>query len=144
MFFIGFLILAGFYWTTIRQRHTNALGTTLRFVLCFPIFLSLSMGLSLYNSIAVMEGYLGIRSPFLRTPKFNIVGSRSRVKDNRYIRSRPPVIVIFEALLAIYFAYAVYAGIRMEYHPFIPFHAMLALGFSGITFYSLKHSIIRI
>ncbi|MBL4585536.1 MAG: glycosyltransferase family 2 protein [Flavobacteriales bacterium] len=144
VFFIGFIILSGFYWTSIRQRHTNALKATFWFVIYFPIFLSLSMGLSLYNSIAVMEGYLGIRSPFLRTPKFNIVGKKSLVKENQYMRSRPPLIALFEGLLAIYFAYAVYMGIQLDYHPFLPFHVLLTLGFSGITFYSLKHSIIRI
>jgi hypothetical protein len=102
------------------------------------------MGLSLYNSIAVLEGYLGIRSPFLRTPKFNIVGSDIKFKGNQYIRSRPPVIALFEGLLALYFVYAFYSGIQLGYHAFIPFHLMLALGFSGITFYSLKHSMIRI
>jgi len=144
VFFIGFVILSGFYWTSIRQRHSNALKATFWFVIYFPVFLSLSMGFSLYNSIAVIEGYLGIRSPFLRTPKFNIVGKESLVKKNQYIRSRPPLIALFEGLLAIYFSYAVYLGIQLEYHPFLPFHVLLALGFGGITFYSLKHSFIRI
>ncbi len=144
LFFLGFVLLAGFYWTTIRQRHDSAWKATLWFIGYFPIFLSLSMGLSLYNSIAVLEGYLGIRSPFLRTPKFNIVGNDTKVKGNQYIKSRPPLIALFEGLLALYFIYALYAGIQLGYYAFMPFHLMLALGFSGITFYSLKHSMIRI
>jgi len=144
LFFLGFIILSGFYWVTIRQRNSNALITTLKFLVYFPIFLSLSMGLSLFNSIAVLEGYLGIRTPFVRTPKFNIIGSSGGEKSNKYIKSKPPVIAIFEGLLALYFFGAIYKGIELGYHPFIPFHVLLALGFSGIFFYSIKHSIIRI
>jgi hypothetical protein len=36
-----------------------------------PFFLSLSMGLSLHNALAVLEGYGNRKTPFVRTPKFN-------------------------------------------------------------------------
>jgi len=144
VFFLGFFLLSGFYWTTIRQRYGSAAKTTGWFILYFPIFLSLSMGLSLYNTIAVSEGYLGIRSPFIRTPKFNIVGDKTDVKQNKYMVSRPPMIVIFEALLAIYFLAAIVWAVSVGYYAFLPFHALLMLGFAGITFYSIKHSVVRI
>ncbi len=144
VFFLGFFILSGFFWTTIRQRHANAWSATAWFILFFPIFLSLSMGLSLYNAIAVSEGYLGIRSPFIRTPKFNIVGTETAVKKNKYAVSRPPVIVLFEALLALYFTAAIVWAVQMGYYAFIPFHTLLAMGFAGITFYTIKHSFVRI
>ena len=144
VFFLGFFLLSGFYWTTIRQRYGSAAKTTVWFMLYFPIFLSLSMGLSLYNAIAVSEGYLGIRTPFVRTPKFNIVGDKTDVKHNKYMISRPPMIVIFEALLAIYFMAAIIWAVSVGYYAFIPFHVLLSLGFAGITFYSIKHSVVRI
>ena len=144
IFFLGFVLLSGFYWVSLRQRNTNALKTTLNFLVYFPIFLSLSMGLSLYNSIAVMEGYLGIRSPFIRTPKFNIVGKEERTKGNKYARSKLPAIAFVEGLLAIYFGLAIWFSCAHGLYPFVPYHAMLALGFGGIFFYSVKHSIIRI
>lgn len=144
VFFLGFFLLSGFYWTTIRQRYGSAIKTTGWFILYFPIFLSLSMGLSLYNSIAVSEGYLGIRSPFIRTPKFNIVGTKTDVKQNRYMIARPPTIVLFEALLATYFLGAVVWSIHIGYYAFLPFHLLLMLGFAGITFYSIKHSFVRV
>ena len=144
LFFFGFILLSGFYWVSLRQRNTNAFTTTINFLFYFPIFLSLSMGLSLFNSIAVIEGYVGIRSPFVRTPKFNIVGNETTVKKNQYMRSRLPVIAIFEGLLAVYFAMAVWFSWQNDLMPFIPYHALLALGFGGIFFYSVKHSVIRI
>ncbi len=144
LFLLGFFIIAGFYWVTIRQRGRSGFRTTLQFLVYFPVFLSLSMGLSLFNAIAVSEGYLGIRSPFVRTPKFDIVGEKGGAKGNRYLKSKIPLIAFFEAVLACYFVYAIYLGIQLEYHPFIPFHFLLALGFGGIAFYSVKHSIVRV
>lgn len=144
VFFLGFILLSSFFWVSMRQRNTNAFTTTLNFIVFFPVFLSLSMGLSLFNSIAVMEGYLGIRSPFIRTPKFNIVGKEARTSDNQYIRSRIPVIAIFEGLLAVYFGLAIWFACAHGLYPFVPYHALLALGFGGIFFYSIKHSVIRI
>lgn len=144
VFFIGFILLSGFYWVTLRQRNSNAFTTTINFIFYFPIFLSLSMGLSLFNTIAVIEGYLGVKSPFIRTPKFNIVGSENRVKQNQYMRSKIPVIALFEGLLAVYFGIAVWYAWQHGLNPFIPYHLLLALGFGGIAFYSVKHSVIRV
>ncbi|MCF8465505.1 MAG: glycosyltransferase family 2 protein [Flavobacteriales bacterium] len=144
LFLTGFILLSAFFWVSIRQRNENAIMTTLNFLVYFPIFLSFSMGLSLFNSIAVMEGYLGIKSPFIRTPKFNIVGKETNVKDNQYARSPIPFIAIFEGLLAVYFGLAIWFSCAHGLYPFVPYHTLLALGFGGIFFYSVKHSVIRI
>jgi cellulose synthase/poly-beta-1,6-N-acetylglucosamine synthase-like glycosyltransferase len=144
LFLSGFILLSGFYWVSLRQRNTNAFTTTINFFFYFPVFLSLSMGLSLFNSIAVIEGYIGIRSPFVRTPKFNIIGNETIVKKNQYVHSRIPIIAIFEGLLAVYFAMAVWFSWQNGLIPFIPYHLLLSLGFGGIFFYSVKHSVIRI
>lgn len=144
LFYLGFGLLFVFYWVSLRQRNANAISTTLNFIVYFPVFLSLSMGLSLYNSIAVMEGYLGIRSPFIRTPKFNIIGKEEGTKGNQYARAKIPTIAIFEGLLALYFGFAIWFAYAHGLYPFVPYHAMLALGFGGICFYSVKHSLLRI
>lgn len=144
LFFIGFMMLSVFYWVTLRQRNSSAFTTTVSFICYFPVFLSLSMGLSLFNTIAVMEGYLGIKSPFIRTPKFNIVGSDNRVAENRYMRTKVPKIAWVEGLLAVYFLGAVWYAWQHGLNPFIPYHLLLAVGFGGIAFYSVKHSVIRV
>jgi cellulose synthase/poly-beta-1,6-N-acetylglucosamine synthase-like glycosyltransferase len=144
LFFSGFILLSSFYWVSLRQRSKNVFTTTMNFLFYFPIFLGLSMGLSLFNTIAVIEGYVGIKSPFVRTPKFNIVGKKSTVEKNQYMRSKIPVVAIFEGLLALYFACALWFGWQNELYPFVPYHAILTLGFGGVFFYSVKHSVIRI
>lgn len=144
LFLLGFFIIAIFYWVTIRQEVDSNWKTGVRFIFYFPIFLSLSMGLSLFNAIAVSEGYLGIRSPFVRTPKFNIIGTSGGATGNRYLKSKVPFIAIIELSLAAYFIFAIYKAVELSYYPFIPFHVLLALGFGGIAFYSFRHSLIKI
>jgi len=58
-----------------------------KFIFLFPLFLALSMGLSLHNTVAVIQGYIGKKSPFIRTPKFNIKGIKDSFKKQNYLAS---------------------------------------------------------
>ena len=44
------------------------------YVKLFFCFFSVALGFTLHNVIAVLEGYFGKKSEFVRTPKFNIIG----------------------------------------------------------------------
>jgi hypothetical protein len=63
---IGFFSIAFFYWTASKQ--TNPIKTGRHFFRIFPMFLTVSMGLSLHNGLAVLEGLFGFKSDFIRTP----------------------------------------------------------------------------
>ncbi len=65
------------------------------------MLLLLGMGLSLNNTLAVIEALLGKESAFLRTPKFNIQGKNFNGKINEYILPRDPYAWI-EILLTLY------------------------------------------
>lgn len=97
----------------------------------FPLLLIMSLGLCFHNSVAVMEGHLGIKSSFVRTPKYNIVGS-TRLKTDK--RQKIPISnnLIIEGLLTLLFI----AGLQMSFHlseyTFFVFHLMLALGFGSV------------
>ena len=114
-----------------------------KFLFLFPLFLSLSMGLSLHNSIAVIQGWLGKKSAFIRTPKFNIKGVTDNFKKRKYRIKKISWITIMEGLLAIYFLGGIVGGFISGYTTFILFHIMLMLGYGLIFFYSMKHVSIR-
>jgi len=103
----------------------------------FPILLTMSMGLSFHNTVAVVEGYLGIRSSFVRTPKYNIVGRR---RDRVQATQKNPIgnTVIIEGLLTVLFCMALVAAVAMKEFTFFIFHLMLALGFGSIFIVSLR------
>lgn len=111
----------------------------LKFILLFPIFLSLSMGLSLHNTVAVIQGYLGKKSPFIRTPKFNIKGITDNFNKRNYLARKLPWTTVVEGLLAIYFLGGILSGLYINNNAFLLFHVLLAFGFGTICFYSIRH-----
>jgi len=139
IFIVSTVFLMFYYWHSFRDKSSNTLGSFFRFVGRFFQFLVVSMGLSLSNTVAVIEGYLGIKSSFVRTPKFN-VSKKSEFKGNKYDKKSLSIINIAEGILMIVFGYtavirAVYGDIGM-----LPFHLMLSCGY-GVIFFSTLHEI---
>lgn len=110
-----------------------------KFIVLFPLFLALSMGLSLHNSIAVLQGYLGKKTPFVRTPKFNIQGIKDSLKTKKYLTQKLPLTTVLEGLLAIYFLGAIWLGFELKNETFLVFHLLLVIGYGTICYYSIRH-----
>jgi hypothetical protein len=97
----------------------------------------MSMGLSLHNAWAVLQGYAGRRTPFVRTPKWNLIGREGRLAGKRYTTRVLPPLTGWEGLLAIYFVAALSYGIATADLSFAPLHAMLAFGFGAVVGYGV-------
>lgn len=110
-----------------------------RFLLLFPTFMALSMGFSFHNSIAVIEGYMGKKSAFIRTPKFNLTTLKDKVFRNGYLIQQLTLRTWLEFFICLYFAFAIGLGFYIEYYSFLLFHFLLMLGFGLNFFYSLRH-----
>ena len=108
-----------------------SLRQVLALILYFPLLLTMSVGLSFHNSVAVIEGYLGIRSSFVRTPKYNIVGSM-RQKMRKEPKTPISLGLLTEGLLTIVFCSALMMSISLHDYTFFIFHLMLTLGFGTI------------
>lgn len=111
----------------------------LNFVLLFPTFLAMSMGLALHNTRAVLQGWLGYKSGFVRTPKYAIQGKQKKNLPTNYMRGRLNWVTIGEGLLSVYFFAAVVLGLKHGLTAFLYFHIMLTLGYSAIFYYSVAH-----
>ncbi len=136
IFIIGFMAIAYFYWHATKKIQPDR--TFRHWLVRFPMFLTFSMGLAFHNAIAVTEGYLGIKTPFIRTPKFNISGSKGSWSGNKYIKASLNVQTLIEGLISVYFIYGFYKGISLGDYGLIFFHLMLAIGFGGIFFFSIQ------
>lgn len=101
------------------------------------------MGLSLHNTVAVVQGYMGKKSPFVRTPKFNIQSIKDNFVKRNYLSKKLSWTTIFEGVLALYFLSAVIGGFLIQNTTFVVFHMMLALGFGTIFFYTVRHLSLR-
>ena len=135
-------IIIVYYNANVRKAWKDGLTVNnfLKFIFLFPVFLALSMGLSFHNSIAVIQGLRGKKSPFVRTPKFDIKGLTDSFAKDKYHYKDINKVTIFEGLLAIYFMMAIIGAIVVGNTSFIIFHTLLAFGYSTIFFFSIKHS----
>ncbi|WKV10510.1 cellulose synthase family protein [Marivirga harenae] len=137
VFLLGFFSIAIFYW--VANKHLMKGKKHIKYFLkTFPLFITVSMGLSLHNALAVAEGLLGFKSAFIRTPKFNISDKNKSWKDNQYIKLQFSWLSVIEILLAGYFAFAIFLGIQLGDYGLIIFHLMLMLGFLMVFYHSVK------
>lgn len=147
-FLIGLLSVVSVYYTANVDSeikypdpgdNQSYMNKFFKFIVLFPVFLSLSMGLSLHNTVAVLQGYWGKKSPFVRTPKFNIKSIKDSFKKEAYFSGKLSWTTIFEGFMAVYFLMGIVMGLYLNTTLFIIFHLMLMIGYGGIFFFSVKH-----
>jgi cellulose synthase/poly-beta-1,6-N-acetylglucosamine synthase-like glycosyltransferase len=136
-FLIGFLSIVLFYWVAVKSTYQGKHSVSY-FIRIFPMFMLVSMGMSLHNGMAVIEGLAGVKTPFIRTPKFNILQKNDRWQENDYIFPKLTWTTITEGILALYFLGAMIAGIVWNDYGLFIFHGMLAMGFAMVFIYSIR------
>jgi len=140
LFLLSFFILSYFYWVSMSNDKVDKRKSFGEFLMLFPMFLSVSMGMSLHNAIAVLEGYIGRKTPFVRTPKFNLALGKNSLKANKYISHKIKPLTIVEMMLTLYFVSGIALAFILEDYGLVPFHIMLTIGFGFVSFYSVKHA----
>jgi len=141
-FFMSLLSLVFYYATSFFRIEGFSGRKLLKFVFMFPAFFSLSLGMSLHNAIAVVEGYIGKKTPFVRTPKFNILHQEinNNWKESMYrIKTINPLTWI-EGLLAVYFISGVFLGIYSQEYDLLFMHSSIGIGYLAIFYFSIKHA----
>ncbi|MEZ4923691.1 MAG: glycosyl transferase family 2, partial [Crocinitomicaceae bacterium] len=139
VFMSSWFILAFFYWISYSYGKSNKGQLFLDFLWKFPLFLSISMGLSLHNALAVFEGYIGKKSPFIRTPKYNIQDKKDRWENNKYNVKKVGLLTYFEGLLLIYFIIGLRLAIELGTYGLIPLLMFLIVGYATVFFSSIFH-----
>jgi len=120
-YMMNFFVISTFifficYWFMFKKTYGNTIKGFVQYIVMFIIFFSVAMGFSLHNSIAVIEGHLGKRSDFIRTPKFNINSLKDSWKGNKYLNKKLSSNVVFEGLLMLYFAFGMYSAFVVGGH----------------------------
>ncbi|WP_299273211.1 cellulose synthase family protein [uncultured Psychroserpens sp.] len=133
------------YWFMYKQIYGSGFKRFFGYIGMFFTFFSIAMGFSLHNSIAVLEGHMGKRSEFVRTPKFNISTIKDSWKGNKYLRKKLSLNVVVEGLLMLYFGFGLYyafvVGDQGGDFGLFPFHLMLFVGFGYVFFKSLTSKV---
>ena len=136
---ISWFILGLFYWISYTYDSADKWQKLKTFYWKFPLFLCISMGLSLHNAIAVFEGYIGKKSPFIRTPKFNIQEKSDKWESNKYNVKKISLLTYFEGLILLYFIYSLIVSILYLDFSMTPLLIFLTIGYSIVFFSSIFH-----
>ena len=147
--FIPFMIsttaIIAVYFTAninIVKREKSILYRTFYFLLLFPAFLSLSMAMAFHNSIAVLQGYAGKVTAFVRTPKYNIVNKEDKIrKKNQPTSIKFDTKLILELLLALLFVAAIIYSIVKGVYALLPMHLALASGYFTLFYLGIKQQL---
>ncbi|TBW29919.1 cellulose synthase family protein [Gramella sp. KN1008] len=137
-FAISTLIFFACYYVAYARIHGKGIRSFFKFIGMFLTFFSIAMGFSVHNSLAVLEGHFGKKSEFIRTPKFNINSLKDSWKGNRYLSKKISGNLIIEALLFLYFGFAIFSAFKLNEYGLLIFHLMLFSGFGFVVFKSLK------
>ncbi|MEX0813585.1 MAG: glycosyltransferase [Chitinophagales bacterium] len=137
IFILSFLAIGALYFVSNLKNEKSISKALGKFMIKFPLFLAISMGLSLHNAIAVAQGYIGKKTPFIRTPKFNITQEHKLISKSNYVLSSINLITILEGLLVLYFSFGLAMAAYFGEYSLMPFLFMLCLGFALVFYYSL-------
>lgn len=140
-FLLSLLIIAVIYFDAFRRNYESSWEALKTYVWLFPLFLSITMGLSLHNGWAVVKAWLNVKTPFVRTPKFNLRQSGDNWKGKKYLKESLNSTILLELALTAYFIFG--AGLAFFYGDFglFPFHLMLITGFGSITVATIYHTL---
>jgi cellulose synthase/poly-beta-1,6-N-acetylglucosamine synthase-like glycosyltransferase len=136
---LSFFLLFVFYLVSNSFANIRSIKDFVIFILLYPVFLSVMMGLALNNTIGTIKGYLRINSPFVRTPKFNIVSNDDSIKGKSYVKLKLNSTTVLELISLSYFIYATIYSIQLNNFGATAFMLMMCGGIILVMSFSVIH-----
>ena len=140
LFFLTNFAVGFVYFTAIRNIE-ETLGKSLKtFFYILPSFLAITLGLSLHNALAALRGLAGEKTPFVRTPKFNITSASDIWHHKKYTSREIEFLTIVEAFFVCYFSVGIFLSFTLQSFELLPFYILATIGFGMTFWYSMKHA----
>lgn len=111
-------------------------------IIYFPVFLAGSMGFSVNNTKAVLEGLLDKKSEFVRTPKYQIMNKKDSWEGKNYVNKKLAFTTYIEAFLAVYCFVGVIIAFATAQVAAIPFQLMFCGGYTIVSVLSIRQVIV--
>jgi cellulose synthase/poly-beta-1,6-N-acetylglucosamine synthase-like glycosyltransferase len=131
LFTASTLSIAVFYAMSQRVLYPK---TWMKCLILLPMLMAIGIGLTVTNTKAVMEAIFGVKSAFVRTPKFSVTKKGERSKANKY-RKRLVLAPWIEMLLGAWFMAAIIYTFSNHNYFTAPFLILFVVGFwyTGLT-----------
>ncbi len=130
LFMLSFTSVSTFYITSQKILYRD----WYKRIAYLPGLMALGIGMMISGTKVVLEGALGIQTPFVRTPKFSVDGNQGSWKAKRY-RVSANILTLIELAFGLYFCFAVYYATFLGIYGVIPFLMLFLWGFmyTGVT-----------
>jgi len=106
-------------------------------LLHLPLVMALGIGLAFSNARAVLEALLGVKTDFIRTPKYRVEDTTDATWKRKKYRRKRGLLPLLELSFAIYFLLAILYSIRLHMWGTIPFLTLFFFGFGYMGLMSL-------
>ncbi len=87
-----------------------------------------------------MQGYLGIRSGFIRTPKFNVLTRGEMDLQSEYAKTNFSWLTLTEGLLIFYFLFGIVQAFYFKNYGTLPLLMMAFTGFMLVFVLTLREN----
>jgi cellulose synthase/poly-beta-1,6-N-acetylglucosamine synthase-like glycosyltransferase len=124
------LSVIAFY--VVPQWHLNP-ETWKKSIKYMPFVMSMGIALTFSNARAVLEALFGIKTPFVRTPKYRIEESSDTTWVKKIYVPRRIKVPLFELLFALYFIFTIWYAIQSRIFGTIPFLLIYLFGYGYAT-----------
>jgi cellulose synthase/poly-beta-1,6-N-acetylglucosamine synthase-like glycosyltransferase len=106
-------------------------------LLHLPLVMGLGIGLAFSNARAVLEALLGVKSEFVRTPKYRVEDAADATWKRKKYKRKRGLLPLLELSFAIYFLLAIAYSARLHMWGTIPFLLLFFFGFGYMGVMSL-------
>ena len=142
---LGITLCALFYTYWVSQRTNVGSAqkqSSMNIFTKIALFLVMTVGFTVENGLAAFEGLIGKVTPFVRTPKLNILGSKDIPNmQHTYRVTALPKAFLGEILGAAAFTYVTIHAAYIGRMAFVDISLFFALGFSLMIYFTLKDAV---
>jgi cellulose synthase/poly-beta-1,6-N-acetylglucosamine synthase-like glycosyltransferase len=110
-------------------------------LLHLPLVMALGIGLAFSNARAVLEALLGIKSEFVRTPKYSVENTTDETWKRKKYRRKRGLLPLLELSFAGYFFLAILYAANLHMWGTIPFLTLFFFGFGYMGLMSLLQTV---
>jgi cellulose synthase/poly-beta-1,6-N-acetylglucosamine synthase-like glycosyltransferase len=106
-------------------------------LLHLPLVMALGIGLAFSNARAVLEALFGIKSDFVRTPKYKVEKTHDETWKRKKYKRKRGLLPLLELSFSAYFLLAILYAIHMNMWGTVPFLLLFFFGFGYMGVMSL-------
>jgi cellulose synthase/poly-beta-1,6-N-acetylglucosamine synthase-like glycosyltransferase len=136
LFILSFSSVSTFYVVSQKSLHKD----WRRRLLYLPGLMAVGIGMTIPGTKAVLEGAFGVKSPFVRTPKFSVEGNKGDWKSKKY-RCPIGILTVVEICFGVYYSYVTWYAWDLGIYGVIPFLMLFQFGYLYTGLWSLAQGL---